>query len=139
MQTFLPYGDFDRSAQVLDYRRLGKQRVEALQIINVLEGRSTGWKRHPAVRMWEGYVDGLKSYLRSMITEWVRRGYVNNIVIPSYGLPTIQPPWLGDEHFHSSHRAALLHKNWDYYSQFGWVEEPKLDYYWPGDRNGQKP
>jgi hypothetical protein len=36
MQTFLPYEDFTLSAQVLDYRRLGKQRVEALQIYNVL-------------------------------------------------------------------------------------------------------
>jgi len=32
MQTFLPYADFKESAQCLDYRRLGKQRVEAKQI-----------------------------------------------------------------------------------------------------------
>jgi len=33
MQTFLPYADFARCAEVLDPRRLGKQRVEALQIM----------------------------------------------------------------------------------------------------------
>ena len=33
MQTFLPHADFDRSAEVLDLRRLGKQRVEVIQIV----------------------------------------------------------------------------------------------------------
>ena len=33
MQTFLPYPDFKKSLQTLDYRRLGKQRIEAYQII----------------------------------------------------------------------------------------------------------
>ena len=36
MQTFLPYPDFARSAQALDMRRLGKQRVEVLQILGTL-------------------------------------------------------------------------------------------------------
>jgi len=36
MQTFLPYPDFARSAQVLDNKRLGKQRVECLQILKTL-------------------------------------------------------------------------------------------------------
>ncbi len=58
MQTFLPYEDFTLSAQCLDYRRLGKQRVEALQIFNALTGASTkdgreyrGWINHPATKM----------------------------------------------------------------------------------------
>ena len=38
MQIFLPYKSFKKSAEVLDYQRLGKQRVEALQIINIIEG-----------------------------------------------------------------------------------------------------
>ena len=33
MQTFVPYSDFDRCAEVLDDRRLHKQRVEALQLM----------------------------------------------------------------------------------------------------------
>lgn len=36
MQTFLSYPDFNESARVLDDKRLGKQRVECLQILNVL-------------------------------------------------------------------------------------------------------
>jgi hypothetical protein len=61
MQTFLPYPDFARSAACLDYRRLGKQRVECLQI----------------------------------------------------------------------HRAALLAKDPAWYGQYGWKEEPKIEYWWP--------
>ena len=36
MQTFLAYPYFNESASVLDDKRLGKQRVECLQILNVL-------------------------------------------------------------------------------------------------------
>jgi hypothetical protein len=36
VQTFLPYPDFERTAEVLDDRRLGKQRVEVLQILNAI-------------------------------------------------------------------------------------------------------
>ena len=61
MQTFVPYPDCKLTAECLDYRRLGKQRVEAMQIINCLEGTgSTHWTRHPAVRMWVGHTTALK-------------------------------------------------------------------------------
>lgn len=36
MQTFLPYPDFCGTALVLDRKRLGKQRVEALQVLRGL-------------------------------------------------------------------------------------------------------
>ncbi|WP_344942481.1 pyrimidine dimer DNA glycosylase/endonuclease V [Terrabacter ginsenosidimutans] len=36
MQTFVPYADFARTAAVLDTRRLGKQRVEVIQIVRAL-------------------------------------------------------------------------------------------------------
>ena len=37
MQTFLPYPDFEQSAKSLDNKRLGKQRVECLQILQTLQ------------------------------------------------------------------------------------------------------
>ena len=39
MQVFLPYPDFKKSLESLDNKRLGKQRVEAKQILNVLLNR----------------------------------------------------------------------------------------------------
>ena len=50
MQTFLPYSSFTQSAQALDYRRLGKQRVEAKQLILALTQPKYGWKNHPAAK-----------------------------------------------------------------------------------------
>jgi len=37
VNTFLVNSDYSKSAQQLDYRRLGKQRVEAYQILNLIE------------------------------------------------------------------------------------------------------
>lgn len=72
MQTFLPYPDITLSAAVLDYKRLGKQRVEAMQILNALAGLKRGWTNHPAVRMWRGYEDGLAAYHDACISEWIQ-------------------------------------------------------------------
>ena len=54
MQTFLPYPDIRQSFKVLDNKRLGKQRVEAYQIISAITGRPKldgttykGWIKHP--------------------------------------------------------------------------------------------
>ena len=41
MQTFLPYPDFKQSAACLDYRRLGKQRVEGVQILKKILGEKS--------------------------------------------------------------------------------------------------
>lgn len=134
MQTFLPHSDFVTSAQVLDYRRLGKQRVEAYQILRTLNGQSNGWKNHPATKMWEGYETALGLYLAVMVEEWVNRGYKNNIEYSSWlSGELVYPKWLGDERLHSSHRAALLFKS-SHYAQFGWEETPELNYFWPGKK-----
>ena len=50
MQTFLPYDDFEKTAQCLDRLRLGKQRVETLQILKALLIPKYGWKNHPVVK-----------------------------------------------------------------------------------------
>ena len=65
MQTFLPYPNLSKSLKTLDRQRLGKQRVEAFQILNILLERTDrkGWKNHPAVKMWSGYENALKLYL----------------------------------------------------------------------------
>ena len=131
MQTFLPYKSFNESFKVLDYRRLGKQRVEAYQILNVLLGRTKtkGWVNHPATKMWKGYENALKQYLNECIEHWIARGYNNNMEFYDTG-KIIMPDWIGNEKFHSSHRANLLRKDFDYYSQFGWTENPERPYVW---------
>ena len=130
MQTFLPYPDFKKTAKVLDYRRLGKQRVEALQIQKALIVEDYGWKNHPIVKMWMGYENALMEYKNIMINEWISRGFNNNMGLDTNIGPRIYPKWLGNEELHASHRSNLLKKDYEYYSQFGWKEEPGMDYIW---------
>lgn len=140
VNTFLPYASFERSAQALDNRRLGKQRVECDQIIKLLLGiptlsgkPRTGWKNHSAVRMWRGYERALMRYMDECVIEWIRRGKKN-----TYGIwvvdekeEIVMPPWFGDERVHSSHRKVLLFKEPEWYGKFGWSELPAYEYFWP--------
>lgn len=140
MQTFLPYASFIESAKCLDYRRLGKQRVEAKQIIQAIEKGSGGWFNHPAVQQWIGYVPYLCDYAEEVCGEWISRGYVDNLInwfqnkqeeYLRLGDPYSEPSWLGNEKYHSSHRSNLLRKDPIYYAKFNWAESANLPYYWP--------
>jgi hypothetical protein len=133
VQTFLPYSDFRESVGCLDNKRLGKQRVEAYQILNVLSGLSKGWKNHPAVRQWEGYEVLLVNYLTCCIDEWIARGCKNTIDPTKFifDKPLAIPWWLGYPEYHASHRSNLLRKNPLHYGQFGWKESDDLLYVWP--------
>lgn len=131
MQTFLPYESFEKSAECLDYKRLGKQRVEAFQILNALAGLYKGWVNHPATKMWRGYENALCLYHNVMIDEWVKRGYKNSMQHKPVSPGVEMPWWLGDESIHSSHRSRLLTKDLEYYSQFEWKELPGQPYVWP--------
>lgn len=145
MQTFLPYADFSRTAEVLDMRRLGKQRVENLQIVKAIVDPGYGWQNHPAVRMWRGHLDALVAYQRAICFEWTNnRGYKDTcldktidfagtiggdgVVFPG---DRFAPVWLGDEDLHASHRSNLLRKDEAFYRQWGWTEPTTLEYVWP--------
>ncbi len=148
MQTFLPYNDFAASAAVLDDRRLGKQRVEALQVLRALTWTTYGWKRHPAVRMWAGYPDGVAAYGLAVCAEWTGRGRRDTCAVTisadlaAAGRPAPRtqaelarhrelPQWLGDERLHRSHRSALVRKDPAFYGPLFPDADPEKDYFWP--------
>lgn len=135
MQTFVPYDDIQKSASVLDRQRLGKQRVETLQLLNAIAGKSKGWVSHPAAVMWKNNVNGLIAYGVAMCDEWVSRGYADTCrdKILAHGAADFDdmPFWWGDETVHASHRANLLRKMPEFYSQFDWQEDPSMPYVWP--------
>lgn len=133
MQTFLCYTDFVHTSKTLDYRRLGKQRVEAKQILDILLYRTNkkGWQNHPAVLMWKGYEEALKDYYNTIVWEWEFRGYVNNMPFEKVDVYKILTPnWLDDK-FCSAHRSNLIRKDPVYYGQFGWTEDGSQEYIWP--------
>ncbi len=141
MQTFLPYSNFTLTSKVLDYRRLGKQRIETKQILMANLDMSSAWKNHPACKMWKPYPYYLALYGYIMCREWISRGYkdtqliwFNDILQKVAAFDIKRPTWLGNEDFHKSHRSNLLRKNLNFYSQYGWTEPPDLPYIWPTEK-----
>lgn len=135
MQTFVPYVSFFDSASVLDNKRLGKQRVETLQILNCIIGSKKGWANHPAVKMWRQNPNGLAAYGIAVCSAWRALGFNDTCTekISSLFQPEENdlPSWWGNEKVHSSHRSNLLRKDPVYYSSFGWDDDPNAPYYWP--------
>lgn len=130
MQTFLPYPDFLKSARVLDNKRLGKQRVEVLQLV------MGQFPNHPAAKMWRGYQDALIDYGLAVCKVWRReRGFSDTVQDKLLTLVSlhdaVMPPWFGDEAFHASHRSNLLRKDPVCYGRYGWTEPHDLPYIWP--------
>lgn len=148
MQTFLPYADFEGSARALDVKRLGKQRVEVIQVIRALTRTGYGWAHHPAVLMWKGYEEALGSYGLVMCEVWVAAGFADTCAatiradLAAAGVKQIRqqsqlaaagalPPWLGDEELHRSHRSALLRKDPEHYARLFADVPSDLPYQWP--------
>ncbi|MFC7894399.1 MSMEG_6728 family protein [Streptomyces sp. NPDC057381] len=155
MQTFLPHPGFRESALALDRRRLGKQRVEALQVLRGLTVPGYGWRRHPAVRMWTGYEEALVRYGLEICRVWREQGHQDGVAASLVaGLAACRPggpvrdqeelagagelpPWLGDEAFHRSHRSALVRKDREAYAGLFPGVPDDLPYVWPAsDREG---
>lgn len=126
MMVFIPFNDPIKIAKILDYKRLGKQRVEARQILSIILGEAKGsaWRHHPAVLMWKDYPRALKYYYNMMIKEWIERGYVNNMKTYDDDDVDVKMPWfMYCEPILLSHRATLLRKNHSHYSEY--FEAPK--------------
>ncbi|MFF0308343.1 MSMEG_6728 family protein [Streptosporangium sp. NPDC004379] len=153
MQTFLPYPDFAATARVLDPRRLGKQRVETIQVLRALTVPGYGWRHHPAARMWTGYEEALVRYGLEICERWRAGGRADTCAdtltremsgLLGVATPRPQaelaaagelPPWLGDPELHLSHRSALLRKSPEFYhpvfgDDFG-DDSNDLPYVWP--------
>ena len=148
MQTFVPYADFAATARVLDQRRLGKQRVEVIQIVRALTVPGYAWSSHPAVLMWKGYEEALGSYGLAMCAEWVSRGFDDTCAVTIAadlaradvtGLRGYDrlladgalPPWLHDPEVQRSHRSALVRKDPAHYGPLFPDVPPDLPYRGP--------
>ena len=135
MQTFIPYPTIADSVAHLarDRRRLGKQRVEVVQILGTLAGRSRGWANHPAVRMWRHHARFLAEYGLVVCAAWTAFGYrdtcadrIRELAATFPESEAAAPPWWGRDDVHGSHLRALELK-WQ-----GRGDKARLQYVWPG-------
>jgi hypothetical protein len=140
MQTFLPYADFIKSADILDKKRCWKQVVEAKQIISILSHLEecpkdkVPWMNHPAVKMWVGYEAALKSYFDEFLWECTNIHGIHTKYKPYIFYGRYQSPWwLGNEEFHRAMRARLIEKDRDFYLPLFPEDEGYNDgkYWWP--------
>ena len=148
VQTFLPYADFERSARALDTRRLGKQRVECLQVLRGLTIPTYGWRHHPAVKMWRGHEEALGRYALTCCEVWTELGFGDTCAatigaeLGAAGVTVVRtqrqlaevgalPRWLGDEDFHRSHQSSLVRKHPDHYRPLFPDVPDDLPYVWP--------
>ena len=156
---------FNKIAKELDNKRLHKQALEAWQILMVLtkldpqgnHREPKGWVNHPAVVMWRGHERVLAIYIEAMCKEWIDRGFKTTIRTKSLDTLFVAqdkfrvgkeiPLWLNTglsdgltQEVISSHRKALLNKNYEHYSQFNWPEDTGVkpdtyEYVWPEERS----
>ncbi|NKE62384.1 cytoplasmic protein [Lentzea sp. PSKA42] len=149
MQTFLPYPDFAATARVLDRRRLGKQRVETLQVQRALVVPGHGWRHHPAVRMWAGFEEALVRYGLEVCAVWRAYGFLDTCeatmrsdLARAKEITVVRtqdelaaagdlPGWLGDDELHRSHQSALVRKDPEHYRRFFPDVPDDLPSVWP--------
>jgi hypothetical protein len=148
VQTFLPYPDFARSARALDVKRLGKQRVECLQVVRGLTVPDYGWRHHPAVRMWRGRLEALGRYTLACCEAWTDGGRADTCAatvvldLREAGVTRIRtqaelaaagalPTWVGDPAFHLAHQSSLVRKDPDFYGPLFPGVPDDLPYVWP--------
>lgn len=161
MQTFLvSTSSFEATARQLDNKRLHKQTLEAWQTLLTLtsldpsgnDRTAKGWTNHPVTRMWRGSEALLVSYISATYFEWRARGYKSTLLPKTFATfdralelgrvspePAL-PSWMQDADYFSrlvsTHRRALLVKNYEWYAQFGWPEDAGVspgsyEYLWP--------
>jgi hypothetical protein len=142
MQVFLPYPDLKRSVCCLDPKRLGNQVY--CECLTLIRG---GWPNHPVAKMWRNAQMALATYALYGLEElerrgfsyphhqWAFMGFLDTRI--TEGMMDM-PSGFGDDRLHSSYRAALLYKDYAWYSRFGWSEQPavpdtrgRLPYFWP--------
>lgn len=149
MQTFLTHDMFRETASILDRQRLGKQRLEAWQIIKINNKHAdnqslilpspVGYEHHPAVKMWRGYSNLLCLYGMRMCMEWKTRRYQDNLhdlfLQESHKHEFIIPPWWTDPEektlIISSHRGLLVVKDPVYYNKIFPDAKPVAKAYYP--------
>ncbi len=120
-------------------KRLGKQRVENLQLIKAILDPDYGWQNHPCTNQWRNYLGALVEYQEAICNEWTSRGYKDTCLEKTYDLVgdmafiTVLPPWLGNEAFHRSHQSNLVRKDPEHYGPLFPFVPDSLEYIWPSN------
>lgn len=127
MQTFLPYADLKRSAEVLHYQHLGTQINEVQILLGALhETNNGGYRNHPVTNAWRGHEAVLVEFGLVCLEEWWTRGYKgresNQAALHEHmtyvmegGTELTPPSWFGESWVHLQYKRLLVWKKPDFY------------------------
>lgn len=144
MITYLPYREYDKTAEVLTDFDLQKQTLHVIMLLNALhetdEQNVRAWGNHPAAAMWRGYEVQLSLYGLAMCAAEMERGFSGSEERSKrmqwhYDTATFpddfkmeKPPWYEAPELitwvERTHRSALISREPAWYSKI-WPEIPR--------------
>ena len=141
MQVFV-IGKVLDTFEVLDKRRLNKQKIECQQILNAIDGVSNAWKNHPIVKSYTPYRKWLQIYM------WLIEEYTSSssdlLMMFHYNkwLWENKPIFHTEEYFNQMKRR-LYSKDKEYYSCYNELGESDINWYyvdneWIYYKNGKR-
>lgn len=141
MQVFIIGKALD-TFEVLDKRRLNKQKIECKQIMNAIDGISTAWKNHPIVKSYTPYRKWLGVYY------WLIEEYTSSnsdlLMMLHYNkwLWENRPIFHTEEYFNQMKRRLYTKDN-KLYSLYSELGESDINWYyvdneWLYYKNGKR-
>ena len=130
MQVFI-VGTPLETAKALDGRRLQKQIVECLQILEALNGAKV-WSNHPCVLQYKGHERWLLNYMYCLM------GYIQGDLLfalnSNNNCSKLVPNFHTQEYF-TQMKKRLYTKNKEHYAQWSYLGESDCNWYWSDDEN----
>lgn len=124
MQVFI-VGTPLETAKALDGRRLQKQIVECLQILDALNG-AKAWSNHPCVLQYKGHERWLLNYMHCLT------GYIQSdmlFALNSNGNCQKLTPNFHTQEYFDQMKRRLYTKNKEHYSQWAYLGESDVNWY----------
>lgn len=134
MQVFVPYANPNKTAKVLDNRRLNKQIIECIQILSANTGIDVDWKipkyvyNHPNTLLWKDGSRYLIKYCHTLIFEYsirTRKKHKCLDIIYKFIQLTAHLDYSKYDNlkhltpeFCKMHQQKLLEKDYEYYSKY---------------------
>lgn len=136
----MTHSNYVDTAKSLDNKRLGKQRVEAYQILKAIRGdygTNGAWVNHPATNMWRNHEYELALYGLTISVEFYERGHDGyNMMMKFTDLCNelqsnnrkSYPWWVNNQLLLLTHQSNLVRKNPDHYE---FNVPNNIPYVWP--------
>jgi hypothetical protein len=124
MQVFI-VGTPLETAKALDARRLQKQIVECLQILDALNG-AKAWSNHPCILQYKGHERWLLNYMYCLT------GYIQCDILfalnSNHNCQEITPNFHTQEYFDQMKRRLYTKDN-EHYKQWAYLGESDVNWY----------